>query len=607
MLVGVAILTFDRDGLISEVGQGAPLLLEHLLITGNGSKARRGVVTPKRIRETLLLIEERLAALVGEAVSAAVGAGALEIEEKPGVIIERPREEAHGDWASNIALVLAKPARRPPREVAETIIAHLGKSDYLAGVEIAGPGFINFRLSEDWFRTELIDILAKGERYGCADEPSGRRFQIEFVSANPVGPMHVGHGRWAAVGDSLARLLEASGHEVEREFYVNDWGNQMRIFGISVAARYRELLGGPLELPEDGYRGHYIIDIAREILEADGDAHLKLEPDEQASVFTERAYGQVLDHIKKTLADMDVVFDVWFSERTLHESDRLQEALSELENKGLTYRLEGALWLRTSDYGDDKDRVLVREDGRATYFAADIAYHRDKYERGFDGLINIWGADHHGYVERVKAALRGLGLDADRLEIIIGQLVSLFSGERPIKMSKRTGEMVTLEELLTDVGKDPARYFFLMRGTDTGLDFDIELAKSQTAENPVYYVQYAHARICSIIRHANEQGLTLPDREVDLSPLTEAAEMKLMRELADAPSVIARAAGARAPYRLTKYVEGVAASFHQFYHQCRVVTDDRKLSAARLALAVGTRQVLSNVMGLIGVSAPEKM
>lgn len=554
-----------------------------------------------------MLIEERLGVLVGEAVSTAIAKGALEIKDTPRITIERPREEAHGDWASNIALVLAKPARRPPREVAETIIANLGQPDYLAGVEIAGPGFINFRLSEDWFRSELADILAQGERFGRVAKPSGKRFQIEFVSANPVGPMHIGHGRWAAVGDSLARVLQACGHEVEREFYINDWGNQMQIFGVSVAARYRELLGQPLDLPEDGYQGHYIIDIAREIVEADGDAHLSLDPDEQAAVFMERAYRQVLDHTKKTLSDMDVVFDVWFSERTLHEGDQVQKTLSALEAKGLAYRQEGALWLKTSDYGDDKDRVLVREDGRSTYFAADIAYHWDKYKRGFDGMIDIWGADHHGYVARVKAAMDGLGLDVDKLEIIIGQLVSLFSGGRPIKMSKRTGEMVTLEELLTDVGKDAARYYFMMRSTDTPLDFDIELAKSQTAENPVYYVQYAHARICSIIRHANEQGLGLSPEEVDLSPLTDPAEIKLMRQLADAPSVIARAGATRTPYRLTTYVEGVAAAFHQFYHQCRVVTDDRQLSAARLALVAGTRQVLSNTLGLIGVSAPEKM
>ncbi len=554
-----------------------------------------------------MLIEEKLAALVGDAVKAAADAGDLNIIEKPPVLIERPREEAHGDWASNIALILAKPAQRPPRDVAAIIIKHLQKTDWLSTVDIAGPGFINFRLSDSWFRDELAEILTKKDRYGYAEKPSGKRFQVEFVSANPVGPMHIGHGRWAAVGDSLGRLLAASGHQVEREFYINDWGNQMQIFGVSVAARYRELLGQPLELPDDGYQGHYIIEIAREIVEADGDKHLALNPEAQAELFTGRSYRQVLEHIKQTLIDMDVTFDVWFSERTLHEGDAVRQTLEELEAKGLAYRRDGALWLNTSDYGDEKDRVLVREDGRATYFAADIAYHRDKYERGFDGMINIWGADHHGYVERVKAALRGLGLEADKLEIIIGQLVSLFSDGRPIKMSKRTGEMVTLEELLTEVGKDPARYFFLMRSTDTPLDFDLDLAKSQTAENPVYYVQYAHARICSLIRHAGEQHPELPGMAADLTYLKEDSELKLMRELADAPSVVARATAGRAPYRLTKYVEGVAAAFHQFYHQCRVVTDDAELSAARLALAQGTRQVLSNILYLIGVSAPEKM
>lgn len=553
-------------------------------------------------------IEEQLASLVGSAAARAAAAGKLgTVKEIPPVIIERPRDEAHGDWATNAALILASQAKLPPREVAQIIVDSLEAAAYLDSVEIAGPGFINFKLDDDWFRGALREILEKKGSYGRAESPTGRRFQIEFVSANPVGPMHVGHGRWAALGDSLARLLEATGNTVEREFYINDFGNQMRIFGVSVAARYRELLGRPLELPEDGYQGHYITDIAREIVDADRDTHLALDNEAQAELFTERAYVQVLDHIKKTLADMDVHFDNWFSERSIHAEGKLDAAMAELKDRGLAYEQDGALWMRTEDFGDDKDRVLVREDGRPTYYAADIVYHRDKYERGFDCMIDIWGADHHGYVKRVKAAVAALGYDADRLEIMIGQLVSLYSGGRPIRMSKRTGEMVTLEELLTDVGKDPARYFFLMRGTDTPLDFDIELAKSKTSENPVYYVQYAHARIASIIRHAAEQGLEPTVESADMSLLVEEAELKLLRQLADAPAVIAGAADRRAPHRLTKYLEGVAAAFHQFYHQCRVVGDDRELSLARLAVCLGTKQIIGNVLGLIGVEAPEKM
>ncbi len=553
------------------------------------------------------MIEHKLARLTKEALVKTIDSGRLRVTCPSKVEIERPREKAHGDWASNIAMALAKEAGQPPREIAQIIIENLEKPDYLAGAEIAGPGFINFHLSPKWAHDALSQICELGDAYGRLKAEKPEKIQVEFVSANPVGPMHVGHGRWAALGDSLARLLEAAGHQVEREFYINDWGNQMRIFGSSVAARYRELLGKPLELPENGYLGHYIIDIAQEIVDKSGDKYLEMGDQEQVAEFTRIAEKQVLEHIKKTLADMDVEFDTWFSERTIHESDALRETLRLLSQKDFSYQADGALWLKTSKLGDDKDRVLVRENGESTYFAADIAYHRDKARRGFTKLINIWGADHHGYIKRMQAAMIALGLGPDLLEIIIGQLVSLFSQGKAVRMSKRTGEMVTLEDLLAEVGRDPARYFFLMRGTDTALDFDIDLAKSQTSENPVYYVQYAHARICSILRHATEQGLSLVGKGANMSLLTHQAELALLRELAETPSIIGRAAVARAPHRLTKYVEDVAGAFHQFYHQCRVVSDDKDLSLARLTLIDATRQVLRNVLGIIGVSAPEKM
>ena len=542
-----------------------------------------------------------------EALGRAVESGRLQLARRPPVEIERPRDKAHGDWATNIAMVLAKEAGAAPRAIADIILDEIERPAYISDMSIAGPGFINFSLSDVWLYKALTAICAQRGRYGWSELPTGEKIQIEFVSANPVGPMHVGHGRWAAVGDSLARVLLAAGHQVKCEFYINDWGNQMRTFGASVAARYRELLGQPLELPEDGYQGHYIIDIAQEIVAKDGDRHLALDWDAQGKLFTQRAYKQVLEHIKKTLEEMDVVFDCWFSERSLHESGELADTLAFLEAGGFSYRADGALWLRTADFGDDKDRVLVRENGEPTYFAADIAYHRDKLSRGYTKLINIWGADHHGYVSRMQAAMAALGAESGSLEIIIGQLVSLYSGGRPIRMSKRTGEMVTLEELLAEVGKDAARYFFLMRSTDTALDFDIELAKSETAENPVYYVQYAHARICSIVRRAAEQGLAPAGTEADFALLSHQAELALLRELAEAPSVIMRAAANRAPYRLTKYLQDVAALFHQFYHQCRVVSDDKQLSEVRLILCDGTAQVIKNVLWLIGVSAPEKM
>ncbi|MDP1808828.1 MAG: arginine--tRNA ligase [Actinomycetota bacterium] len=553
------------------------------------------------------MIEHKLARLVDDALGRAVESGRLKIARRPIVEIARPHEKGHGDWASNVALILAKEAGVGPRVIADIILDRIERPPYVADVTIAGPGFINFRLSNTWLYEALTAIRTQRDRYGWSELPTGERIQVEFVSANPVGPMHVGHGRWAAVGDSLARLLLAAGSEVQREFYINDWGNQMLNFGASVAARYRELLGAPLELPEDGYRGHYIIDIAQEIVDKDGDKYLDLGFEQQGKLFSARAYKQVLEHIKKTLEAMDVTFDCWFSERALHDSGELDETLALLEAGGYSYRADGALWLRTTDFGDDKDRVLVRENGEPTYFAADIAYHRDKIRRGYTKLIDIWGADHHGYVARMQAAMAALGAEPGSLEIIIGQLVSLYSGGRPIKMSKRTGEMVTLEELLAEVGKDAVRYFFLMRGTDTALDFDIELAKSETAENPVYYVQYAHARICSILRHAAENDLAPAGTGADLALLDHQAELALLRELAEAPSVIMRAAANRAPYRLTKYLQDVAGLFHQFYHQCRVVSDDEKLSVARLALCDGTRQVIKNVLWLIGVSAPEKM
>ncbi|MCK4268417.1 MAG: arginine--tRNA ligase [Actinomycetia bacterium] len=553
------------------------------------------------------MIENDLAVLVQAALRCAIDSGHLKTALPQTIEIERPREKSHGDWASNIAMILAKEARQSPRVLAEMIIENIDKPDYLAEVEIAGPGFINFRLSSKWLSDSLTQICELGDAYGRSKVENPQKIQIEFVSANPVGPMHVGHGRWAAVGDSLARLLKAVGHQVESEFYINDWGNQMRIFGASVAARYREIFGEALELPEDGYQGHYITDIAQEIVDADGDKYLRLKPEDQAEEFSKRAYKQVLEHIKKTLTEMDVSFDSWFSESTLHERGKLSESLEFLDQKDLTYRSEGALWLKTVDFGDDKDRVLMRANGQTTYFAADIAYHREKVERGFDKLINIWGADHHGYVKRVQAAMTAMGAGDNRLEIIIGQLVNLFSGGKAVRMSKRTGEMVTLDELLTDVGRDASRYYFLMRGTDTPLDFDIELAKSQTSENPVYYVQYAHARICSILRHAADQKLTPIGKKANFSLLAHESEMALMRELADAPSIIARAAAARAPHRLTKYSQDIAAAFHQFYHQCRVVSDDEDLSFARLTLVDATRQVIKNVLWLIGVSAPQKM
>lgn len=523
------------------------------------------------------------------------------------IIIERPREKKFGDLATNVALVLASAFKRSPRELAQAIVAELPALDFIERVEIAGPGFINFYISPSFWPQIIKEIVKEKDAYGLTKEKAGEKILLEFVSANPVGPMHLGHGRWAAVGDSLARLLRAAGFEVDTEFYLNDFGRQMRLFGLSVACRYCEALGRHVPFPEDGYHGHYIKEIAAEIIAAYGDKYLNLTLEEQAKIFTDLAYKQVVAGMQKALAKMGVTFTNWFSETSLHQSSFLSETISLLREQGYVYEQEGAVWLKTTQFGDDKDRVLIRENGQPTYFAADVAYHRHKFQRSYDRLINIWGADHHGYVKRVKAAAAALGFNPEKLEIILGQLVNLFSGGRPVRMSKRTGEMVTLDELISEVGADAARFFFLMRSPDTTVDFDIELAKSETQENPVYYVQYAHARICSIISFAQEQGVSLNLDRADVSLLQAEAETDLLKLLADFPDFVKRAALARAPHRLTTYLQDLATAFHAFYHQCRVVTDNKELTQARLALVWATAQVIKNGLTLIGVTAPTKM
>jgi len=554
-------------------------------------------------------LKENLAKLTTNAILHAKEAGEVPLSCNVKPFFERPKDKIHGDWATNVAMVLASQTKQPPRKVAESIVKHIDdKKRFLSKVEIAGPGFINFYLSDRWFRETLKEIKLKRDKFGHLDMGCGEKVQVEFVSANPVGPMHLGHGRWAAVGDALANLMTAAGYDVTREFYVNDYGNQMRIFGCSVAARYAEILGEDVVFPEDGYQGEYIKEIAQEIIDKEGGKYLKLSEEQRGEFFKKIAYRQVLDHIKKVLLDMGVKFDVWFSETSLHESRAIEEAISELREQEYIFEKDGALWLRTTAFKDDKDRVLIRENGEPTYFAADIAYHKNKLNRGFDKLINIWGADHHGYVQRVKAAIRALGYPEDKLEIIIGQLVNLWRGGELVRMSKRTGEMVTLEELLEEVGSDAARYFFLMRSTDTPFDFDIELAKSQSSDNPVYYVQYAHARICSIIRFAEEKGFFSSDTKgVNLELLCEESELDLIRKLAEFEEVVETSASKMIPYRLTKYAEDLASLFHVFYTKCRVIGDDVELNKARLILVDSARQVLSNVLGLMGVSAPEKM
>lgn len=596
-----------------------------------GARHRRYPVRSAFSRMESVLLRDTLAAIISESISDAVAEGRLSLPELPEVHVERPRDPSHGDWSTNIALVSAKSCGMRPRDLAELIADDL--RERLAGiadaVEVAGPGFINIRLSRQVLADVVDRVRSEGERFG-AGKPTGRLVQVEFVSANPVGPMHVGHGRWAALGDSIARILEHSGESVQREFYINDAGVQMDIFAASVSARYLELCGREAEFPKDGYRGAYIVDIAREIFEDEGDRWADAPAAEREAYFKERAYRQVLDHLKRVLQDMGVEFDVWFSERTLHAKaedgmNAIERSIERLQEGGHLYERDGALWFRSTAFGDDKDRVLRKADGSYTYFAADIAYHADKYDRGFDLVIDIWGADHHGYVKRMEAAVAALG-HPGKLEVIIGQLVNLYRGGELVRMSKRTGEMVTFKDLLDEVGSDAARYFFLRRSTDQPLDFDIALAKERSSDNPVYYVQYAHARICSILRKA--AGADTADESVDVAAvaagiaagpdelallgsepgtLAGEAELALLRKLAEFPEVVTVAARQRAPHKLASYAEDLAAAFHQFYTHCQVVVDDAALRNARLALADASRIVLARSLDLLGVSAPQRM
>lgn len=558
------------------------------------------------------MIRQQLAEWVQQAALAAHEAGALAFETLPEFEIETPRNPEFGDYATNLAMVLARQVRRNPREVAEIIRQHLPQATHawIERVEVAGAGFLNFYLKPSWAGEVVRHILMQGERYGNLTLGAGKRVLVEFVSANPTGPLTLGHGRNAAVGDSLARILEAAGYQVEREFYINDGENstQIRNFALSVLTRYKQLLGEPVEMPEDGYHGEYVKEIAQSIREQHGDSFAEGDPETVLKRFEQIAKQQMLAEQERDLADFGVRFDRWFSEQSLYDAGKVEETLNLLRERGYAYEHEGALWLKSTAFGDEKDRVLVRANGLPTYLAADVAYHRDKYERGYDLLINLWGADHHGYVARMKAAVAALGYDPDRLHILIYQLVNLFRGTEPVRMSKRAGEFITLREVIDEIGVDALRFFYLLRSHDSTLDIDIELAKEQSEKNPVFYVQYAHARICSIERTAAERGVPMPDwATTDLSVLTHPAEHALIKRLADLPDEIALAARHDAPHRLTAYALDVARAFHGFYTECRVLGAEPPLQAARLLLAQATRFVLARALGLLGVSAPERM
>jgi len=558
------------------------------------------------------MIRQQLAEWVQHAALAAQAAGALEFETLPEFEIETPRNPQFGDFAANLAMLLARQARRNPREVAEILRQHLPAESHawVERVEVAGAGFLNFYLKPSWAGEVVRHILEQGMRYGNLNLGAGKRVLIEFVSANPTGPLTLGHGRNAAVGDTLARLYEAAGYTVEREFYINDGENslQIRNFALSVLTRYRQLLGEPAEMPEDAYHGEYVKDIAQSIRTQYGDSFAEGDPETVLKRFEQIAKQQMLQEQERDLADFRVRFDRWFSEQSLYDAGRVQATLDALRARGYAYEHEGALWLKSTAFGDEKDRVLVRANGMPTYLAADVAYHRDKYERGYDLMIDLWGADHHGYVARMKAAMAALGYDPNRLHILIYQLVNLFRGAEPVRMSKRAGEFITLREVMDEIGVDALRFFYLMRSHDSTLDIDIELAQEQSEKNPVFYAQYAHARICSIERTAAERGVPIPNpATTDLSVLTHGAEVALIKRLADLPDEIALAVKHDAPHRLTAYALDVARAFHSFYTECRVLDAEPALQAARLLLTQAARLTLARTLQLLGVSAPERM
>lgn len=603
----------------------------------------------------------RIAGLVSCAIAQAQAAGELPEFEVSDFGIERTNDAQKGDWTSTVAMRSSKAAHRAPRDIAAAIIAHMPADEAVVSVEAAGPGFLNFSLAPETICGVFGQVIREGADFGRCNDGQGKKVDVEFVSANPVGPMHVGHGRWAALGDSMCRTLEFCGWDVTREFYINDAGNQMNTFARSIEKRYRQIVelvaGGktvdealetleadrvaalddadgtldthPLtddfagELGGDAYGGSYIWDIARVFYDQDGIAPLDMPVEERLHDFRERGYQAMLANIKDVLAQCGCNFDVWFSERTLHTPDEqgktaVTRAFDKLRAADKLYEAEGALWFRTTDYGDDKDRVLMKSDGSHTYFASDIAYHSNKFDRGFDRLIDIWGADHHGYIARMQAAVEAMG-HKGQLDVPLGQLVNLLRAGKPVRMSKRKGTMITFEELLEMVGRDATRFTLLSRSSDQEVDFDIDVVTRQSSDNPVFYVQYAHARICSILRKAAEQAGIADTSDLDatahaligddpnLALLTDPAELALARHLAHFGETVAGCAKDLAPFRLTHYATGTAAAFHGFYTNCHVLTDDAELTRARLAACDATRRVLAQTLSLIGVSAPVSM
>jgi len=549
-----------------------------------------------------------LHSMVIEALEKAKSRDLIKFDQIPEFLIEVPREKEHGDFACNVALLMARQARQAPRAIAEVLVELMETSERpVEKVEIAGAGFINFFLDRSWLYEIPLMVYKSKDKYGFNGKKA-KKVQVEFVSANPTGNLHMGNARGGAIGDTLANILERAGYEVEREFYINDAGNQIEIFTDSMEARYLQLTGHDVQFPENGYAGRDLIDTVRNIIARYGEGLYDLPREERRQIIVDFALEEKINYIQKTLASFGISYDVWFSEKSLHENGKIMTVFNELQEKGYIFESEGAWWFKSTAFGDEKDEVVWRANGMPTYFMADIAYHQNKFERGFDWVINVWGADHHGHVARMKGAIEALGYDPARLDILLMQLVRLYRGGNIVRMSKRTGTTVSLDELIEDVGKDAARFFFVMRSPDSHLDFDLELARQKSQENPVYYVQYAHARICSIFRQARAEGITMAEiDEIDVSCLKEEEELAILRKIADFPEEISIAARTLAPHRIARYVLDLAALFHSFYNHHRVLNDNRALQDARLLLMEITRITIHNALDVLGVTAPEQM
>ncbi len=552
------------------------------------------------------MVRHTLTECLRTAILQAQESGEIAFTTLPDIQIERPQDPAHGDFASGIALRLARSVRMNPLQLAHIIVKRLQPIDAVESVSVAAPGFINFTLRRAWLAGLVNQILSEPERYGCLTLGEGSTVQIEFVSANPTGPLHVGHGRGAVLGSTLANALSAAGYNVSREYYLNDMGNQIRTFARSLYARYRQVLGDEFEMPADGYMGDYMVDLARSIVAEHGARFREMEDEQAIAAIGDLGTSVMTEKIKTDLRTLNVEFDHWFSEKSMHADGDYARVMALLRDSGYVTERDNAIWFESSVLGEDKDNVLVRSDGSPTYFASDVAYHYDKFvTRGFDRVVDIWGADHQGHIPRMKAVVKAFGVDPERLTVLTCQLVTLRRGEEIVRASKRSGDVVGLQELVEEVGSDACRYNFLSRSADSQMDFDIELAKRQSAENPVYYVQYAHARIASILKGAAERGVVaeIPD----LSLLQDEAEFDLLRVLSRLPEVVEDVARSLEPHHLVYYAQELATAFHVFYKQCRVLSDDPALTQARLSLVKAAKAVLARTLGLMGMSSPDQM